>query len=84
MWYENEYGHVDFERSILKGLLLFKRIADHDIEQDKILKKLQPDLVVCDSRYSTIPASKDLNVPRIYITNQPRVYMPRTNNGNNN
>ncbi len=84
MWYENELGHVDFERSILCGLLLFKRIARHYVEEDRLLKKLKPDLVVCDSRYSTIPASKNLNVPRVYITNQPRVYMPRTNNGHDN
>ncbi len=84
MWYENEYGHVDFERSILNGILLFKRIVGHYIEENNILEKLQPDLVVCDSRYSTIPASKDLNVPRVYITNQPRIYMPRNNNGTNN
>lgn len=84
MWYEDEYGHVDLERSMLNGALLFKRIAGHYVEEDRILKKVCPDLVLCDSRYSTIPASKCLGVPRVYLTNQPRFYMPRMNNGYDN
>ena len=81
MWYEDEKGHVDFERTLLHGPLLFKCIAGHFVEEDTYLKKEKPDLVVIDSRYSTIPASKNLYVPRVYITNQPRFYMPKSNNG---
>jgi len=81
MWYEDESGRVDLERTILKGPLLFNRLASHFAHEYKVMKEIKPDLIVCDSRYSTIAASKNLAIPRIYITNQPRLFMPHKCNG---
>ena len=78
MWCEDKEGQLDLEKTILNGLPIFARIVEHFFHEDRLMKKLKPDLVVCDSRYSTIPASKNLYVPRVYITNQPKVYMPNS------
>ncbi|MFO7991796.1 MAG: glycosyltransferase [Thermoplasmata archaeon] len=79
MWYQNEEGLVDFEKTLLNGPLMMKKMVGHFRREQKIVRKENPTLVVSDSRYSIIPASKDLNVPRLFITNQPKIYMPREN-----
>lgn len=77
MWYQNEEGQVDFEKTLLNGPLLMKKMMGHFKNELEIVRKERPSLVVSDSRYSIIPASKDLDVPRLFITNQPKIYMPR-------
>ncbi len=80
-WFQDEDGVVHFENTLLKSPLIFLRMADHFDKELKRIRKEDPDLVISDSRYSSIPASKDLGVPRMYITNQPRIMMPSDENG---
>lgn len=83
MWYVDEKGHVDFEKTILKSPIIFYRMIQHFRDEKKRIEKEDPDVVITDSRYSIIPASKYADAPRVYITNQPKVYMPRPTNGTN-
>ncbi|MGM0406021.1 MAG: glycosyltransferase [Thermoplasmatota archaeon] len=83
MWYEDEKGHVDFEKTILKSPIIFYRMIQHFKDEKKRIEMENPDVIISDSRYAIIPASKYSGAPRIYITNQPKVYMPRPTKGTN-
>ena len=52
-------------------------MGEHFRDERKRIIKEKPDVVVADSRYSIIPASKVAKAPRIYITNQPTVFLPK-------
>jgi len=77
MWNQTSEETVDFENTFLNGLLIFKQMGEHFRDERKRIIKEKPDVVVADSRYSIIPASKVAKAPRIYITNQPTVFLPK-------
>lgn len=83
-WYEDGNGRIDYEKTLLKSPMFFLRMANHFRDENKRIKEEEPDVIVTDSRYSVIPASKVCDAPRIYITNQPRLYMPHPENGKKN
>lgn len=77
MWNQTLDGRVDFENTFLNGPLIFKQMINHyNCERKRIIKE-KPDLIVTDTRYSTIPASKKIDTKRIYITNQPSFIFPK-------
>ena len=77
MWEETPTGALDYRRTMLKAPLTFMKVADHFRREYRYMKKESPDVIVSDTRYSTIPASRNIGARRLYITNQPRVYLPR-------
>ena len=77
MWNQTLEETVDFETTFVNCFLIFKQMAEHFRDERTRIKKEKPDLVVADSRYSIIPASKVAKAPRIYITNQPTVFLPK-------
>ncbi len=77
MWDQNIEGEVDFETTFLNSFFTFKQMTKHFKEDRNRIRKEKPDIVVSDSRYSIIPASKVAKSPRIYITNQPTVFLPK-------
>ncbi|MFP4001422.1 MAG: glycosyltransferase [Thermoplasmata archaeon] len=81
MWYQHENGRIDFEMTLLKSPLIFGKMMEHFKSEYARVNKEDPDLVISDSRYSIIPASGDLDIPRLYITNQPKILMPKDENG---
>ncbi len=84
MWNQTINGDVDFETTFMKSFLTFKQMASHFKDERIRIKKEKPDLIVADSRYSIIPASKVAKAPRIYITNQPTVFLPEPKKTNKN
>lgn len=83
MWSESGDGNLDYERTLLKSPLIFLQMLKHFKEEKARIDMEDPDIIITDSRYSIIPASKETGIPRIYITNQPRLYMPDPNDGTN-
>ncbi len=81
MWYQHENGRIDFEMTMLKSPLIFRKMVKHFKTEYERVNKEDPDLIISDSRYSIIPASGDLDVPRLYITNQPKILMPKDGGG---
>jgi UDP-N-acetylglucosamine--N-acetylmuramyl-(pentapeptide) pyrophosphoryl-undecaprenol N-acetylglucosamine transferase len=84
MWNQTKTGEVDFETTFLRSSITFKQMASHFKDERIRIKKEKPDLIVSDSRYSIIPASKVAKAPRIYITNQPTVVLPEPRKINKN
>lgn len=80
MWYEDEKGHLDYRKTVLKGFWLFKGMTHHFSDERKRIDEEEPDIIISDSRYTVIPASKISSAKRIYITNQPRIYLPHPDN----
>lgn len=80
-WFQDENGVVDFESTFLKTPIFFKKMSRHFRDEIHRIRLESPDMVISDSRYTSIPASKDTKVPRLYITNQPRILMPREDDG---
>ncbi len=81
MWYQHDNGRIDFELTLLKSPLIFRKMVKHFKTEYARVDKEDPDLIISDSRYSIIPASGNLDIPRLYITNQPKILMPRDDNG---
>ena len=81
MWHQNSNGQIDFEMTLLKSPIIFRGMVKHFRHEYNKVRKEDPDLVISDSRYSIIPATGDLDIPRLYITNQPKILMPHKNNG---
>lgn len=72
-------GSVDFRQTTAEpgpfSVLIFMRQLTKEIQ---FMKAFQPDLVVSDSRVSTLVSAKLLGIPKITIINQYRVVIPRT------
>ena len=83
MWYEDSRGGLDYRATMLHSPLIFKKMWIHFRNEYTIIRKEQPDIIVTDSRYTTIPASASFPAPRLYITNQPGIILPE-NNGRKN
>jgi UDP-N-acetylglucosamine--N-acetylmuramyl-(pentapeptide) pyrophosphoryl-undecaprenol N-acetylglucosamine transferase len=72
-------GSIDFRRTavnpgpIFASFTLMKQI-DAEVKQ---IKRFNPDVVVSDSRASTLLAARLLEIPRICILNQFQVIIPR-------
>ncbi len=72
-------GTIDFRQTTVKpgpfmAIYTFWRQVDAEI---KFMKAFEPDVVVSDSRASSLMAAKMLGIPRICILNQFQVIIPR-------
>ncbi len=76
MWVQDEDKHVDVGKTLLRTPIVLKKMLDHFEDEYRRIRKEEPDLMVTDSRYSTFPASQGAGIPRVYITNQPKVCLP--------
>jgi UDP-N-acetylglucosamine--N-acetylmuramyl-(pentapeptide) pyrophosphoryl-undecaprenol N-acetylglucosamine transferase len=72
-------GTIDFRRTTVKPgpfMAVFTFWRQVDVE-NKFMKAFEPDVVVSDSRASSLMAAKMLGIPRICILNQFQVIIPR-------
>jgi UDP:flavonoid glycosyltransferase YjiC (YdhE family) len=72
-------GSIDFRQTTVKpgpfkGVLTFMKQVDREID---FMKAFDPDIVVSDSRASSLMAAKALAIPKICILNQFQVVIPR-------
>jgi len=72
-------GSVDFKRTVMNpgpffGLFIFLRQLIHEI---RFIKSYSPNVIVSDSRASTILAAKLLKIPCITTLNQYQIIIPR-------
>jgi len=73
-------GTIDFKRSLVKPgpfLAVFTLLKQVNAEI-KLIENFKPDVVVSDSRASSLLAAKILRIPRICILNQFQTVIPRT------
>ncbi|MEM3607243.1 MAG: glycosyltransferase family protein [Candidatus Bathyarchaeia archaeon] len=76
----DDKGKVDYKGTLMgNGLSMgFRRALRQVAEEIRYIKAIRPDLIVSDSRASTIIAAKLMGLPVILITNQMRVEMTDT------
>jgi UDP-N-acetylglucosamine--N-acetylmuramyl-(pentapeptide) pyrophosphoryl-undecaprenol N-acetylglucosamine transferase len=72
-------GSIDFRQTTVKpgpfiGVFTFMKQVDAEID---FMKAFEPDVVVSDSRASSLMAAKALGIPKICILNQFQVVIPR-------
>lgn len=72
-------GTIDFRQTTVKpgpfmAILTFWKQVDAEI---KFMKAFEPDVVVSDSRASSLMAARMLGIPKICILNQFKVIIPR-------
>ncbi len=72
-------GSIDFRQTTVKpgpfkGVFTFMKQVDREIG---FMKAFEPDVVVSDSRASSLMAAKALAIPKICILNQFQVVIPR-------
>ena len=72
-------GSIDFERTAVNPgpFIAFYKIVRQVNSEIKFIEHFKPDVVVSDSRASTILAARFLGIPRICILNQFQVIVPR-------
>lgn len=81
MWSERSDGALDYKSTVLRTPLMCINILRHFRTERKRLIAFKPDIVVSDTRYSVIPAAKNVGATRVFITNQPRIVLPKKDNG---
>ncbi len=72
-------GSIDFRQTTVKpgpfmGVFAFMKQVDAEIH---FMKAFEPDVVVSDSRASSLMAAKAMGIPKICILNQFQVVIPR-------
>ena len=72
-------GTIDLERTLLKPdlFLSMPRILNQVTNEIKFMKQFKPDVVVSDSRASSLLAAELLGIPRMCILNQFQIIIPR-------
>jgi UDP:flavonoid glycosyltransferase YjiC (YdhE family) len=73
----NGEGDLDFKLTLAKGPLELRKLAVHVALEAKYLKRAEPDVVISDSRLSTVIAAKLLGLPSALIINQLKLIIPR-------
>ncbi|MEM4699693.1 MAG: glycosyltransferase [Candidatus Nezhaarchaeales archaeon] len=73
----NREGDVDFRLTLARGPLEVRRLLTHVALELRHLSLFKPDVVISDSRLSTIIAARILDVPSALILNQLKVIIPR-------
>jgi len=71
-------GTIDLERTAARpGLLSIPTILNQIEKELQFMKAFRPDIVISDSRASTLLAAKALGIPRMCILNQFQIIIPR-------
>jgi len=81
-FYENPDGSFNSSKTSIVGLYLTFRFLQQVKVEYQYITKYKPDLVVADTRYSTVFAAKKYKLagaelPILFITNQRRTQSPR-------
>lgn len=72
-------GSVDFRKSsAYPGALSLAIFLDQTLAEMRFMKAFRPDVVVSDSRGSSIVAAKALRIPEVTLLNQYKITIPRT------
>lgn len=76
----DDKGKVDYKGTLMgNGLSMgFRRALRQVAEEIRYIKAVRPDLIVSDSRASTIIAAKLMGLPVVLIINQMRIEMAET------
>ncbi len=72
-WRDGGVSTADTFRRIPK---LFANFASQVRQESRIINKLQPDLVISDSRLSVVVAAHIAKIPSITVSNQLRILLP--------
>lgn len=75
MWDETD-GVVDVGRTVAKAPVTAKKILGHYLLECKRIKKLKPDVLLSDSRYTTLLAASKHKIPAVYVANQIKFVFP--------
>ncbi len=76
VWSENEKGEVDAKTTLKQGPLYFKTLFNHLQNEALLIRKETPDVIVSDSRISTILAATLLQKPIVTIVHQIKLLLP--------
>ncbi|MDI6855724.1 MAG: UDP-N-acetylglucosamine--N-acetylmuramyl-(pentapeptide) pyrophosphoryl-undecaprenol N-acetylglucosamine transferase [Candidatus Thermoplasmatota archaeon] len=66
-------GELDIKRTLVASAVEGLHFVQQYLFEKYALKKFKPDLVISDSRYTTLLASAKLKIPVLYIANQIRI-----------
>jgi uncharacterized protein (TIGR00661 family) len=77
MWEENSDGSIAVTASVAKMALYIKTFAIHMEQEKRRLLKVKPDVILVDSRYSTLFATEFLDAPYFFLSNQVKFLMPQ-------
>ncbi len=75
MWDETD-GVVDVGKTVAKAPATAKKILGHYLLECKRIKKLKPDVLLSDSRYTPLLAASKHKIPVIYVANQIKFVFP--------
>jgi len=73
----NGNGDVDFKLTLAKGPLEIRKLGVHLALEAKHLERAKPNVVISDSRLSTVLVAWALGIPSILIINQLKLIIPR-------
>jgi UDP-N-acetylglucosamine--N-acetylmuramyl-(pentapeptide) pyrophosphoryl-undecaprenol N-acetylglucosamine transferase len=76
VWEEKRDGTPDPYATLFKSPLLVKKFLGHVKRENSLIKKLKPDLILSDSRYSTILVGGKRKIPTFFLTNQTKAVLP--------
>jgi len=75
MWGETD-GVVDVGKTVAKAPVTAKKILEHYLLECKRIKKLKPDIILSDSRYTPLLAASKHKTPVVYVANQIKFVFP--------
>lgn len=77
-YYQKPDGTFDFKQTMGRGLRFLKRFLDQIALEIKFINRYDADVVISDSRLSSIIAARVLGKPSILVINQLALIIPRT------
>ncbi|MCS7385614.1 MAG: hypothetical protein NDF55_02580 [archaeon GB-1867-005] len=77
-YFQKPDGTFDFKQTMSRGAKHLKTLWKQVALELKFISRFDPDVVISDSRLSTVIASKILGKPSLLVTNQIALIIPRT------
>lgn len=77
-YYQKPDGTFDFKQTMGRGIRFLKRFLDQIALEMKFIDRFNADVVISDSRLSSIIAAKVLGKPSILVINQLALIIPKT------
>lgn len=77
-YYQKSDGTFDFKQTMGRGVRFIKSFFDQIALEIKFIDRFKADVVISDSRLSSIIAAKVLGKPSILVINQLALIIPRT------
>lgn len=76
LWEEKKDGTPDPYGTLLKGAPLLKKFLSQVRKEKAHIKRVDPDVILSDSRYSTLLAGGEKGIPSLFLTNQTKAVLP--------